>query len=84
MTELERRLINANAQKDPSSLEDVYGAKVTEILREKKGYSQSRVEAIVNNYLDDPSDPKYLREMRMLQIARKESKTEARIQLGIT
>ena len=73
MTERERLLIEKNGVQ-----EDFYGQLVNQLIREK--YSQSQVEAILNNYLNEPENEKYKQEFIALQSFRTECKEVAKIQ----
>ena len=57
-----------------------YSALVERLVREK--YTQSAVEAIVNNYLDDSENEAYKAEFVALQMYRKECKARAKALLG--
>lgn len=58
-----------------------YGELVERLVR--KRYSQSQVEAIINNYLDDSENEQYKAEFLELQAYRKECKAEAKNILGL-
>lgn len=58
-----------------------YGELVERLVR--KRYSQSQVEAIINNYLDDSENTQYKTEFLELQAYRKECKAEAKNILGL-
>lgn len=60
MTEKEKRLAEKNG-----TLEKMYGQKVNILIRQK--YSQDVVESILNNYMANPENPKYIQEFRDLQ-----------------
>lgn len=79
MTELERKLANRNRIYDPQSWDNLYGKMVTKEIR--KVYSQDQIEAIINNYLDEPSNPKYLKEFTDLQNYRKSCKTKVKAEM---
>ena len=53
-----------------------YGELVERLVR--KRYSQSQVEAIINNYLDDSENAQYKAEFLEMQAYRKECKIEAK------
>jgi hypothetical protein len=57
-----------------------YGELVERLVRQR--FSQSQVEAIINNYLDDSENEQYKNEFLELQSYRKECKTEAKRILG--
>ena len=50
-------------------------------IRER--YSQDEVEAIINNYLDEPSNSQYLKEFQELQNYRKSVKNDIKRELEI-
>lgn len=66
--------------KDELSERD-YGHIVSTIIRGK--YSEDNVEAILNNYLSDPTNTRYEAEFNMLQSWRAEAKERARSILGL-
>jgi hypothetical protein len=53
-----------------------YGELVERLVRQR--FSQSQVEAIINNYLDDSENEQYKNEFLELQSYRKECKAEAK------
>ena len=57
-----------------------YSALVERLVRKK--YSQSDIEAIINNYLDDSENENYKAEFTTLQAYRKECKAKAKALLG--
>ena len=59
-----------------SEKQNAYGELVERLIR--KRYSQSSVEAIVNNYLDDSDNEEYQVEFKALQDYRKECKAKAK------
>ena len=71
MTAQEKKLaeLNGTAAMD-------YAHRVHVLLRKK--YSQSAVEAILNNYLDDPDNAEHRAEFEALQAYRKECKQQAK------
>lgn len=75
------RLVEQNAKTNPKSKENFYGRLVTMLFRAR--YSQDSVEAINNNYLDDPTNQKYADEFRSMQHYRKTCKKQAREMLGM-
>ena len=81
MNALRIKLAKKNREKDPASFDDLYGSLVTKYIRER--YTKDEVEAIVNNYLDDPNNEKYVAEFRALQNCRKMAKKLVRQELGI-
>ena len=61
----------------------VYGELVEHFVRDPKyGYNASKVESIINNYLDEPNE-KHTKEFQDLQAYRKECKLEAKRILGL-
>ena len=58
----------------------VYGSVVNDLLRQE--YKADKVESIINNYLDEPSE-KHTQEFTDLQAYRKQCKQEAKRILGI-
>lgn len=75
------RLAKKNKEVSPKSWEDLYGHLVTKEFRKK--YSADRVEAIVNNFLDDPTNEKYIAELREMQEYRKQCKAKVKAELKI-
>ena len=62
----------------------LYPQLVNYLIRQKpNGYSQSEVEAIMNNYLDDMTNEKHITEFRELQDYRIACKQEAKRLLGL-
>ena len=59
--------------------DEKYERLVAAYVREK--YSQSAVEAIVNNYLSDPENEKYKVKFVTLQLYREECKNKARVEV---
>lgn len=59
-----------------SEKQNAYGELVEQLVR--KRYSQSQVEAIINNYLDDSENEQYRAEFFEMQAYRKECKAEAK------
>ncbi len=58
---------------------DRYAQLVDKYVREK--YSQSAVEAIINNYLSNPNNVQYKSEFTALQAYREQCKSKARTEL---
>lgn len=56
---------------------EAYACAVAELVRQR--YTQNDVEAIINNYLADPTDADYAAEFAALQAYRKECKAQAKI-----
>lgn len=67
-------LIAKNKTVEPEAAERAYGYLVEKEFRKK--YSQSQVEAIVNNYLLDPTNESYKAEMDKMQAYRIECKNK--------
>ncbi len=59
--------------------DEKYARLVDAYVREK--YSQSAVEAIINNYLSDPENEKYKAEFAALQLYREECKAKAKTEV---
>lgn len=74
-------LAQKNREINPESWEQLYGVIVSKKFREK--YSNDKCEAVVNNYLDDPTNEKYCAEFREMQEYRKQCKDFAKAELGI-
>lgn len=70
------RLAQKNREVNPESWDELYGLIVSKKFREK--YSNDKCEAIVNNYLDDPTNAEYLAEFHEMQAYRKQCKQFAR------
>lgn len=69
-------LIRRNCEEHPEIIEKVYGELVSKKFREDYGYSQNKVEAIVNNYLSDTTDEKHKAEFTKMQTCRSTCKVE--------
>ena len=54
---------------------------INQKIRER--YSQDEVEAIINNYLDEPSNSLYLQEFQELQEFRKQVKSDVKDELDV-
>lgn len=74
MTNRQRRLSKRNGVLDKE-----YGQRVSYLIRRK--YHQTDVEAILNNYMDDPTNEKYAAEFKNLQAFRAECKMQARAEI---
>lgn len=74
MTNRQRRLAKRNGVLDKE-----YGQKVSYLIRLK--YSQSDVEAILNNYMDDPTNENYIKDFKNLQAYRIECKKQAKLEV---
>ena len=75
------RLARKNKEEKPKSWEVLYGHRVTAEIRKK--YSRDQIEAIVNNYLDDPTNETYAAEFKALQEYRKHCKAVVKIEMEI-
>lgn len=75
------KLAQKNREVNPESWDELYGLIVSRKFREK--YSNDKCEAIVNNYLDDPTNKEYLAEFKEMQDYRKQCKSLARVEMGI-
>jgi hypothetical protein len=73
-------LAKKNREVQPTSWDDLYGALVSREFR--KRYSNDKCEAIINNYLDDPTNEKYVAEFRTMQDYRKYCKNFAKKEMG--
>ena len=78
MTELQKKLALKNEQTLKMSLKKSYKSFISKEIRKK--YSQDEIEAIVNNFLDEPTNLKYFKEFTELQTYRKECKKKIRSQ----
>ena len=76
-------LIKANQEEAPEIVKAVYG-KMVEDLLEEEGYLSRDIQAILNNYLDEPENTEYVQEFKALQKCRKQCKAKAREILGIS
>jgi len=65
----------------PEDKQKVYGIVISKLIRQQ--YSKDMVEAIINNYLDDSTNEKHLKEFQDLQSYRKECKIKAKELLNI-
>ena len=70
------RLALKNKEAELSSWDDLYGNMVSREFR--KIYSIDKCEAIVNNYLDDPTNEKYVSKFREMQSYRRMCKEKAK------
>lgn len=70
-------LLKKNKEAEPATYEAVYGSLVEKALT-ARGYSPSKIQAIVNNYLAEPDNEKYIKEFIDLQEARKQCKAEVK------
>jgi type I restriction-modification system DNA methylase subunit len=71
------KLLNRNKEAEPKTYELVYGLEVEKKLTER-GYNPGKIQAILNNYLAEPDNEKYVREFLELQEVRKECKAEVK------
>ena len=71
MTKIEIQLAKLNGMQ-----KEAYEQQTSELFRKK--YSQSAVEAIINNYLLDPENEKYKAEFLEMQAYRAECKAQAK------
>ena len=67
-------LLKANAELEPEAVQKARGSLVSAEFRKK--YSQDDVEAIVNNYILDPTNEEYKTEMDKMQAYRAECKAK--------
>ena len=74
-------LAQKNREVNPESWDELYGLIVSRKFRER--YSNDKCEAIVNNYLDDPTNAEYLAEFKEMQEYRKQCKALAKSEMGI-
>lgn len=74
-------LAQKNREVVPASWNNLYGSIVSAEFR--KRYSAEACEAIINNYLDDPSNVKYVSEFKEMQEYRKQCKIIAKTTMGI-
>lgn len=74
-------LIRKNCEEHPEMREKVYGELVSKKFRRR--YSQDEAEAVINNYLSDPTNQKYIKEMTAMQSYREECKAEAKTEMGM-
>lgn len=70
------RLAKKNREVVPSSWDNLYGSIVSTEFRKK--YSADECEAVVNNFLDDPTNEKYVSEFKEMQEYRKQCKILAK------
>lgn len=73
-------LAKKNREIEPTSWDDLYGTLVSREFR--KIYSKDNCEAIINNYLDDPTNEKYVAEFREMQEYRKYCKNLVKNEMG--
>lgn len=76
------KLLTKNKETNPETIEEVYGAEVEKRLQ-AQGYDVNRIQAIINNYLSDPNNAKYLSEFWELQTMRNSVKEEVKKEYNI-
>ena len=74
-------LAQKNREVNPESWDELYGLIVSRLFRER--YSNDKYEAIVANYLADPTNKKYSAEFWEMQDYRKQCKALAKAEMGI-
>ena len=67
--------------KGTNDAKDIYGSVINDLFRQR--YSQDKVEAINNNYLDDMTNEEHIKEREDMKVYRKECKLEAKRMLGL-
>ena len=67
--------------KGTDDAKDIYGSVINDLFRQR--YSQDKVEAINNNYLDDMTNEEHIKERDEMKAYRKECKKQAKIILEI-
>ena len=70
-------LLKKNKQAEPAAVEKARGDLISKEFRKK--YSQDRVESIINNYLLDPTNEQYAKDMLEMQAYRAECKEKYKI-----
>jgi hypothetical protein len=75
------KLLQKNKEKEPETYETVYGSMVEKELK-VNGYSLGRIQAIINNYLAEPDNEKYIKEFLDLQECRKYCKEKIKQNLS--
>lgn len=75
------RLAKKNREANPQSWDDLYGSIVSSEFRKK--YSVEKCEAIINNYLYDPNNDKYVADFYEMQEYRRHCKDFARKTMNI-
>lgn len=75
------KLYQANREEFPEAYEKAYGAIVVRRLGEK-GYDSDKIQSVMNNYLDEPANEKYIAEFKKMQEVRKVCKNEAKVEMG--
>ena len=74
------KLLQKNKEKEPKTYDAIYGSMVENELK-KEGYSTSKIQAIINNFLSEPDNEQYSLEFWDLQKCRKECKERIKNQL---
>ena len=67
--------------KGTNDAKDIYGSVINDLFRQR--YSQDKVEAINNNYLDDMTNEEHIKERDDMKDYRKQCKLEAKKLLEI-
>ena len=67
--------------KGTNDAKDIYGSVINDLFRQR--YSQDKVEAINNNYLDDMTNEEHIKEREDMKAYRKECKRVAKEVLEI-
>ena len=62
--------------KGTNDAKDIYGSVINDLFRQR--YSQDKVEAINNNYLDDMTNEEHIKERNDMKAYRKQCKLEAK------
>ena len=70
-----------NKETDPEAFEALYGKMVEDEIYSM--FSPREIEARTQNYLDDPTNERYIAEFKELQEHRKQSKVKVKAKLGI-
>lgn len=76
-------LLNKNKEAEPKTYEAVYGSMVEKELK-KEGYTPRDIQAILNNFLAEPTNEKYIKEFMKLQECRKQCKAKIKNKLEIS
>lgn len=82
MMNIDKELLDANKEKHPEVYEGAYGDAVEKRL-ENEGYTFSKIQAVINNYLYDPTNEKYRAEFAQLQECRRRCKAEVKREFGM-
>lgn len=73
------KLAQKNKEVNPESWERLYETEITRRIRKK--YDQNKVEAILNNYLADPTNEKHAAEFKAFQEYRMQCKAEVKAEM---